>query len=84
MRSDMPQYSFRTTYNGDVVESDEPLTLPDIESAWQEATVHAGQMLKDFDGSLSANTVWSVEIREQGESIRTIRIVTEGKEVEPP
>jgi hypothetical protein len=75
----MPQYSFRTTHNGDVVESDEPLNLPDVESAWHEATVHAGQMLKDLDGSLSSNTEWSVEIREQGESIRTIRIVTEGK-----
>jgi hypothetical protein len=75
----MPLYSFVTTHNGKVVESDEPLDLPDIEAAWHEASVHAGQMLKDLDGSLSANTEWSVEVRENGEPIRTIRIVTEGK-----
>jgi uncharacterized protein DUF6894 len=75
----MPHFSFLTTHNGKVVESDEPINLPDVEAAWHEATVHAGQMLKDLDGKLNSNTEWSVEIRENGESIRAIRIVTEGK-----
>jgi hypothetical protein len=75
----MPQYSFVTTHNGKVLDTDEPLDLPDVEAAWHEATVYAGQMLKDLDGSLRSNTEWSVEIRERGESIRAIRIVTEGK-----
>jgi hypothetical protein len=75
----MPLYSFVTTHNGTVHEMDEPLDLPDIDAAWHEATVHAGQMLKDLDGSLASNTEWSVEVRQKGESVRTIRIVTEGK-----
>ena len=74
----MPQYSFLTRHNGKVVEADEPLDLPDVQAAWHEATVHAGDMLKDIDGSLGSNTEWSVEVREQGQSVRTIRIVTEG------
>jgi hypothetical protein len=80
----MPLYSFVTTHNGKAIEIDEPLDLPDIQAAWHEASVHAGQMLKDLDGSLSANTEWSVEIRENGQSVRTIRILTEGKRVERP
>jgi hypothetical protein len=41
----MPQYSFVTTHNGKVLDTDEPLDLPDVEAAWHEATVYAGQML---------------------------------------
>jgi hypothetical protein len=74
----MPKYSFITTHNGTTVESDEPLDLPDIHAAWEEATIHAGQMLRDMDGSLGANTEWSVEVREQGRSVRKIQIITEG------
>src|SRR3954466_5023514 len=30
--------------------------LPDVKAAWEEATIHAGQMLKYMDGSLGSNT----------------------------
>jgi hypothetical protein len=74
----MPQYTFATTHNGEVIESDEPLDLPDIRSAWHEATKFAGEMLRDLDGGLGPNTTWSVEIREDGKPVRMIHIVTEG------
>jgi hypothetical protein len=75
----MPQYSFVTTHNGKTVELDEPIDLPDVKAAWEEATVYAGQMLKDVDGSLGSNTEWSVDVREQGRSVRKIHITTEGE-----
>jgi hypothetical protein len=37
-------------------------------------------MPKDLDGSLGPNTEWSVEILENGEPLRRIRIVTKRKE----
>ena len=73
----MPQYTFVTTHNGTALETEEPLDLPDVKAAWEEATVHAGQMLKDMDGSLGANTEWSIEVREQGQPVRKIQIKTE-------
>jgi hypothetical protein len=73
----MPLYTFVIKHRGKAVETEEPLDLPDVHAAWEEATSHAGEMLKDIDGSLEGNTEWSVEVREQGNKVRTIRITTE-------
>jgi hypothetical protein len=74
----MPLYTFATTHNGKVMDADEPLDLRDITAAWHEATKFAGETLRDMDGGLAPNTTWSLEIREDGKPVRTIRIVTEG------
>ena len=73
----MADYTFKITHEGkDAHET--TLDLPDLKSAWEEATITAGHMLKDLDGSLSAKTEWSVQILDaKGKLIRTIRISTE-------
>ena len=39
--------------------------LPDDEAAWQEATIVAGEIFKDFDGRLRPGQDWSLEVADE-------------------
>lgn len=74
----MPEYIFRIRHHDRGLDHDTKIDLPDLKAAWHEATVTAGQLLKDLDGSLSAKTEWTVQILDdKSKPIRTIRILTE-------
>ena len=73
----MAVYTFRITHRDSEIH-ETTLDLPDVKAAWEEATITAGHMLKDLDGSLKPNTEWAVQVLDDsGKPIRTIRILTE-------
>jgi hypothetical protein len=67
----MRRYTFVTPDNGTVLpDIGEPHELPDIESAWHEATKYVGETLRDMDGALSPKHQWRLEVREDGKPER--------------
>ena len=74
----MTAYTFRITHRDEEIDHETTLDFPDIDAAWEEATITAGHMLKDLDGSLKPETEWAVQVLDDsGVLIRTIRILTE-------
>jgi len=39
--------------------------LPDLQSAWHEATITAGQILQDLDGKLRPGKDWRMEVMDE-------------------
>jgi hypothetical protein len=39
--------------------------LPDQHAAWREATITAGRILQDLDGSLKPGHVWRLEVTDE-------------------
>ena len=74
----MTAYTFRITHKDAGIDDETTLDLPDLHAAWEEATITAGHMLKDMDGSLKPKTEWAIQVvDDRGNPIRTIRVVTE-------
>ena len=57
----MPIFYFEITDDGRT-SSPTALNLPNKKAAWKEATVTAGQMLRDLDGDLQPGTEWRIEV----------------------
>ena len=73
----MPLYYFVVTLNEKTNEPVEPVELPGMGAAWEEATTAAGEIIRDCDGSLSVNGKWQIEIQDESRKpLRTIRLVT--------
>jgi len=60
----MPRYFFNV-YNDQVLIDDEGEELPDKHSAWREATVTTGQMIKSMNGRLLPGTKWRLEVTDE-------------------
>jgi hypothetical protein len=60
----MPRYFFHVYY--DRAELDEEgEELPDMQAAWREATVTAGQIIQDLDGKFSPGKSWRLEVTDE-------------------
>jgi hypothetical protein len=57
----MPKYYFDVNGNG-VPNSAEGEMLPNDEAAWHEATLVAGEIFKDVDGSFRPGQEWKLEV----------------------
>lgn len=54
--------------------------FPDDEAAWREATVYAGQLLKDGGGRLRPGQEWALEVADEaGKPIFNIHVSTKNK-----
>lgn len=74
----MTAYTFRITHRDNEIDHETRLDLPDLKAAWEEATITAGHMLKDLDGSLKPQTEWAVQVLDDsGTLLRAIRVLTE-------
>ncbi|MDQ8730515.1 DUF6894 family protein [Bradyrhizobium sp. LHD-71] len=53
--------------------------LPDRFAAWHEATISAGQSLKDLDGKLLPGTEWRMEVLDDsGHTLYTLHVTAKG------
>ena len=71
----MPLYHFETLKNGHVFWSEQPLEMADMNEAWEEATIAAGQAIRDIDGSLTPGTQWSIVVEDVFKNmLRTLEV----------
>ena len=60
----MPRYFFNVYY--DRAELDEEgEELPDMQAAWREATMTAGQIIQDLDGKFRPGKEWRLEVTDE-------------------
>ena len=59
--ADMPRYFFNV-YHERAELDDEGEELPDVQAAWHEATVTAGQIIQDLNGRLRPGQNWRLEV----------------------
>jgi hypothetical protein len=60
----MPLYFF-DVYHDRAELDQEGEELPDKHAAWREATITAGRMLQNLDGSLRPQHDWRMEVRDE-------------------
>lgn len=70
----MPLYHFAVVRNGRAVAPADGLELADMKAAWDEATTAFGQMVRDIDGSLELDAIWSIEV--QDENRKKLRVIS--------
>jgi hypothetical protein len=75
----MPRYFFDVHHQIERQDTD-GIELPDNESAWREATLAAGECLKELDGGFRPGQEWQLKVTdEQRKPIYLIRITAEEK-----
>ena len=62
--ADMPRYFFNV-YHERAELDDEGEELPDVQAAWHEATVTAGQIIQDLNGKLRPGQNWRLEVTDE-------------------
>ena len=74
----MPKYFFNV-YNGPEAYLDEiGEDLPDRHAAWHEATVSAGQSIRDLDGKLQPGTEWRLEVLDEfGNRLYSLNVIAQ-------
>lgn len=60
----MPRYFFNV-YHERAELDEEGEELPDVQAAWREATVTAGQIIQDLDGRLRPGREWRMEVTDE-------------------
>ena len=60
----MPRYFFNV-YHDRAELDEEGEELPDVQAAWREATVTAGQIIQDLDGKLRPGQQWRLEVTDE-------------------
>jgi hypothetical protein len=60
----MPRYFFHVHHNEPQIDY-EGEELRDKHAAWKEATVMAGEILKDLDGKLQPGREWRLEVTDE-------------------
>ena len=60
----MPRYFFNVYYDRPELD-EEGEELPDVQAAWHEATVTAGQIIQDLDGRLRPGKDWRMEVTDE-------------------
>jgi hypothetical protein len=63
-KADMPRYFFNV-YHDRAELDEEGEELPDVQAAWHEATVTAGQIIQDLDGRLRPGRDWRLEVTDE-------------------
>jgi len=77
----MPLYRFIIKNGDGVAQSQSKLSLPNMEAAWEEATMATGEIIRDLDGSLPIGAEWSIQIQDEaGKPLRTIKLISESNE----
>jgi hypothetical protein len=75
----MPEYRFSITHNGEPENPPHSIDFTNDKGAWEEATIAAGQMLRDLDGNLKPGADWAIEVRRAaGDLVFRVRITAEG------
>lgn len=70
----MPRYFFNVHKVAPSTD-DHGEVLPDDEAAWREATLYAGELLKDIDGKFRPGQEWSLEVTDEARaSVYVIQI----------
>ncbi|MDI3564617.1 DUF6894 family protein [Bradyrhizobium sp. Arg816] len=73
----MPRYFFHVTHERRELDL-EGAELPDEHTAWNEATVRAGQILKGLDGKLTPDREWRMEVVDESRiTLYVLRIKAE-------
>jgi Domain of unknown function (DUF6894) len=60
----MPRYFFNIHHEGSRADT-EGEDLPNKEAAWREATLVAGELLRDIDGKFKPGQDWSLEVTDE-------------------
>jgi uncharacterized protein DUF6894 len=60
----VPRYFFNVLSETTHIDRDGE-ELPDRHAAWKEATVMAGQILKDMDGNYQPGQTWQLEVTDE-------------------
>ena len=60
----MPRYFFNV-YHDRAELDEEGEELPDMQAAWREATMTAGQIIQDLDGKLRPGKDWRLEVTDE-------------------
>ena len=58
----MPKYFFHVLHGDDSYQDRVGEELPDNVAAWHEATISAGQSIRDLDGKLTPGTSWCMQV----------------------
>jgi hypothetical protein len=75
----MPLYHFKVRRSGKTYNNDEGIVFDSLDGAWEEATIAAGEMLKDLDGKLVPGTGCSIEVQDEFfNPIRLLEISVKG------
>ena len=73
----MPRYLFKAFATRSPPPDVQGEDLPDDEAAWREATLYAGQLLKEGGGRLRPGQEWALEVADEaGKAIFNIHIST--------
>ena len=74
----MPLYYYSTTREVRRNYRDDPIELLDDHTAWAQAVVAFGEMLKEIDGSLKPNMEWRLDVEnESGALIYSLKLIPE-------
>lgn len=77
---DMPRYFFHVYHGDEQYIDDVGEELPDRHAAWHEATVSAGQSIRDLDGKLQPGTDWRMDVvDERGRLIFALHVSAHSK-----
>jgi hypothetical protein len=60
----MPRYFFNIHHGRSTID-EEGDELPDKHAAWREATIVAGDSIRDIDGSLQPGCDWRLEVTDE-------------------
>ena len=63
----MPVYHFNVFHDAASHDHD-GVELPDKDAAWKQATLVAGEMIKDIDGRLKPGHDWHMEVTDEFEN----------------
>jgi hypothetical protein len=75
----MPRYFFNVHHQGQGPDT-EGTDLLDDAAAWREATLAAGELFKELDGSFQPGQAWQLEVTdEQRKPIYVISVTAERK-----
>ncbi len=74
----MPRYFFHIQHGERDLPDEIGEDLPDKDAAWKEATITAGQLLGDLDGTLKPGLEWRMKVTDEaGNLIRVLRLLAE-------
>jgi hypothetical protein len=74
----MPRYYFHIRHGERNFPDEIGEDLPDKDAAWREATITAGKVLADLDGTLKPGQEWRMEVTDEaGNLIGVLRLLAE-------
>ena len=78
-RCQMPIYHFHVKRISTKYTDHDGIVFDNMNDAWEEATIAAGEMVKDLDGELVPGTSCSIEVQDEFyNTLRTVNITVSG------